>query len=107
MANIRSDATFATLFSLGCTHWHVGVDQCVWGYLWSWAENQVLAAVKAVPLGQSAGQRMLDGLIAQDPASRAERGGARMSDERIGSAAPMHLIASAAHETQYTRLFRS
>ena len=101
----RSDATFATLFSLGCTHWHVGVDQCAWGYLWTWAENQVLAAVKAVPLGQSAGQRMLDALIAQIP--QVAHKAATLDDESIGSAAPMHLIASAAHETQYTRLFRS
>jgi urease accessory protein len=101
----RSDATFATLFSLGCTHWGVVADQCAWGYLWTWAENQVLAAVKAVPLGQSAGQRMLDALISRIPLV-AERA-ATLEDEDIGSSAPMHLIASAAHETQYTRLFRS
>lgn len=101
----RADAPFATTFALGCTHWHVGVDQCVWGYLWAWAENQVLAAVKAVPLGQSAGQRMLDALIAQIP--HVARDASALDDEQIGSAAPMHLIASAAHETQYTRLFRS
>ena len=101
----RTDATFATTFALGCVHWHVGADQCAWGYLWTWAENQVLAAVKAVPLGQSAGQRMLDALIAQIP--QVARDASALEDEHIGSAAPMHLIASAAHETQYTRLFRS
>jgi urease accessory protein len=101
----RPDATFATLFALGCSHWGIGADQCAWGYLWTWAENQVLAAVKAVPLGQSAGQRMLDALITRVPhiAQRA----ATLPDEEIGSSAPLHLIASAAHETQYTRLFRS
>ncbi len=31
-------------------------------YAWAWAENQVLAAVKLIPLGQSAGQRMLHAL---------------------------------------------
>ncbi len=101
----RSDATFATLFTLGCVHWGVGVNQCAWGYLWTWAENQVLAAVKSVPLGQSAGQRMLDALIARIPL--VARSAAGMQDAQIGSAAPIHLIASAAHETQYTRLFRS
>ena len=101
----RPDATFATLFALGCTHWHVGADECAWGYLWTWAENQVLAAVKAVPLGQSAGQRMLDALIGRIP--QVAQNAATLLDEDIGSAAPMHLIASAAHETQYTRLFRS
>jgi len=101
----RSDATFAGLFALGCTRWGVGINECVYGYLWTWAENQVLAAVKAVPLGQSAGQRMLDALIRKIPAIAARA--ATMNDDAIGSAAPMHLIASAAHETQYTRLFRS
>jgi urease accessory protein len=101
----RPDATFATLFALACSHWRIGVDQCAWGYLWTWAENQVLAAVKTVPLGQTAGQRMLDALIAQIPP--VARSAAKLEAENIGSAAPMHLIASAAHETQYTRLFRS
>ena len=101
----RLDATFATLFTLGCVHWGVGADPCAWGYLWTWAENQVLASVKAVPLGQSAGQRMLDALIAQIPV--VARSAVGLEDEQIGSAAPTHLIASAAHETQYTRLFRS
>jgi urease accessory protein len=101
----RPDATFATLFTFGCVHWGVGAKACASGYLWTWAENQVLAAVKAMPLGQTAGQRMLDALIALIP-SVAESA-ALLEDEQIGSAAPMHLIASAAHETQYTRLFRS
>jgi urease accessory protein len=101
----RPDATFATLFALGCVHWRIGADQSTWGYLWTWAENQVLAAVKAVPLGQTAGQRMLDALIAQIP--QVAQTAATLEDEEIGSAAPMHLLASAAHETQYTRLFRS
>jgi len=102
---MRSDATFATLFALGCVRWGIGKPESAWGYLWSWAENETLAAVKAVPLGQSAGQRMLDALIAQIPAVAANA--ASLSDEQIGTSAPMHFIASAAHETQYTRLFRS
>jgi urease accessory protein len=101
----RSDATFATLFALAGARWGVGKAECTWGYLWAWAENQTLAAVKAVPLGQSAGQRMLDALIAQIPGLAADA--SSLSDEQIGTAAPMHFIASAAHETQYTRLFRS
>ncbi len=75
----RSDATFATLFTLGCVRWGVGVSECVYGYLWTWAENQVLAAVKAVPLGQSAGQRMLDSLIRKIPAIAARA--ATMTDD--------------------------
>jgi urease accessory protein len=101
----RADATFATLFALACTRWGINAYDAACGYLWTWAENQVLAAVKTVPLGQSAGQRMLHVLIADIPA--VVDNARTLSDDAIGSAAPLHLIASAAHETQYTRLFRS
>ncbi len=101
----REDTSFATMFALASVHWGITEHPCACGYLWSWAENQVLAAVKSVPLGQSAGQRMLDALIRDIPQIATQA--AKLSDDDIGSSAPLHLIASAAHETQYTRLFRS
>lgn len=74
-------------------------------YGWSWLENQVLAALKAVPLGQSAGQRLLAALTAvlagiipdvlQTPAGA------------LANWTPGLALASAGHETQYSRLFRS
>ena len=74
-------------------------------YLWSWAENQIMAAVKAVPLGQSAGQRLLLALgpIVAGHASRAET----IGDDAMGNLAPGLALLSAQHETQYSRLFRS
>jgi urease accessory protein len=74
-------------------------------YLWSWLENQVIAAIKAVPLGQVAGQRMLLALGERiaEVAARA----ASVPDDEIVSFAPGLALASARHETQYTRLFRS
>ena len=74
-------------------------------YLWSWAENQVLAAVKAIPLGHSAGQRMLVALgpIVAHRAAAAEA----IGDDDLGNFAPGLALLSARHETQYTRLFRS
>lgn len=101
----RTDATFASVFTLACNRWGIDAHAAAYGYLWTWAENQVLAAVKTVPLGQSAGQRMLHALIADIPAIVANA--RTLTDEDIGSAAPLQLVASAAHETQYTRLFRS
>jgi urease accessory protein len=101
----RADATFATLFALACTRWNIEAHEAACGYVWAWAENQTLAALKTVPLGQSAGQRILHALIKDIPIIVADAHD--MSDDDIGSAAPMHLVASAAHETQYTRLFRS
>lgn len=72
-------------------------------YLWAWTENQVMAAVKLVPLGQSAGQRLLLKLAAAI-ALHAE---ASPQDDALANFAPGLALASSAHETQYSRLFRS
>ena len=74
-------------------------------YLWSWLENQVLAAVKVVPLGQVAGQKMLLALGKKIPG--VVDAAAAMDDDDVTSFAPGLALASARHETQYSRLFRS
>ena len=99
------DATHATLFALAAARWQIAAVDAASGYLWGWCENQVLAAIKLVPLGQSAGQRLLGALIEEIPGI-VERA-ARIDDEDIGIATPMQGIASCRHETQYSRLFRS
>jgi urease accessory protein len=75
------------------------------GYVASWLENQVLAAIKSVPLGQIAGQRILFALSARIPAVVERARGLR--DDDVTSFAPGFAQASARHETQYSRLFRS
>ena len=102
---IDARPAFATLFALAAVRWNIATEETLSGYLWSWSENQVLAAVKLVPLGQSAGQRLLHRLIDEMPAlvDRA----VTICDEEIGSGTVSQRIASALHETQYTRLFRS
>lgn len=70
-----------------------------------WAENQVQAAVRAVPLGQSAGQRILGALAGAIPA--AVDAALATADDTRQSFAPMLAVLSARHETQYSRLFRS
>ena len=93
------------------------------GYLWTWAENQVLVAVKAVPLGQSAGQRALLAigskiaeLAAQVDSGAAGTNGSDgtgangrddLSGEGYSNFSPGLAILSSRHETQYSRLFRS
>jgi len=101
----RGRPAFATLFALACARWGIGRRETLAGYMWSWTENQVLAAVRLVPLGQTAGQRLLQRLSGGIP-SLLERALA-VSDEQIGSSAISQLLASSLHETQYTRLFRS
>ena len=86
--------------------WRIDPDAALCAYLWSWAENQVMAAVKLVPLGQTAGQRMLAALSPTLPAlaSDAIR---RADTSDWENFTPALTLASSLHETQYTRLFRS
>ncbi|OYU88761.1 MAG: urease accessory protein UreF [Burkholderiales bacterium PBB5] len=73
-----------------------------------WCENMVQAAIKAVPLGQSAGQRLLATLSDALPAVvDAALALAQQGDRARQSFAPMLAIQSARHEAQYSRLFRS
>ena len=102
---LDADASFATLFGLAACRWSIPATDTLCGYLWTWTENQVLAAIKLVPLGQSAGQRLLHRLGQSMPelVSVAEN----IRDEDIGVSVVRPLLASALHESQYTRLFRS
>src|SRR5437660_7861982 len=92
-----------TAFACAARAWGIASREAAVAYLWSWLENQVLAAVKAVPLGQTAAQEMLLRLgerlapIAQ----------AQVEEAQWSNFAPGLAFLSAGHETQYSRLFRS
>jgi len=77
----------------------------VHGFLHALAANWISAGVRLIPLGQTAGQRVLAAL---EPAARttAERA-LQASLDDLGSATLRADIASMRHEAQYTRLFRS
>jgi urease accessory protein len=92
-------------YALAARAMAVPTPDAVTAYLWSWLENQVLAAMKTIPLGQVAGQKMLLALGAAIPAVVA--GAQLVPDDDITSFAPGLAIASARHEVQYSRLFRS
>lgn len=98
-------ASYASVFGFACCRWNVPHHDALTAYAWIWAENQALGAVKLVPLGQRAGQRIVHRLAAEVPpiVSRARC----LSDEDLGVRSVMQGLASALHETQYTRLFRS
>ena len=68
-------------------------------------ENQVMAALKAVPLGQQAGQRLFARLIPR--LAEVIDGCEAMAPEAWSNFAPGFALASSWHETQYSRLFRS
>ena len=99
------EPSFPCAYSFAAVQWQIDPREALLAYFWSWLENQVMAALKAVPLGQTDGQRMLLALSA----SLADLVDAAiaMDDEDIGSFAPGLALASSRHESQYSRLFRS
>jgi urease accessory protein len=97
--------TFAYVWTGVATAWDIPPAEALTAWLWSWAENQVMAALKAVPLGQAAGQRILLKIGGRIPAV-VERAMA-LDDDNYSNFAPGFAIACARHETQYSRLFRS
>jgi len=99
------EISFPAAFAFAVGSWNLPSSPGLSTYLWSWAENQVMAALKCVPLGQTDGQRMLLAIGERLPAIIARA--ATLSDEEIGMFAPRLAILSSRHETQYSRLFRS
>lgn len=97
--------SFPLAYACATSVWTIPVQSSLHAFLWSWAENQVSAAMKAVPLGQVAGQRMLLEISMKIPI--AVRTAMQIDDDAISNFAPGLSIASSRHETQYSRLFRS
>jgi urease accessory protein len=101
----HSDATLATLFSLAAVRWQISKSDAITGYLWGWLENQVLCAVKLIPLGQVAGQQLLKKTAEQLPALVQQS--LDINNDEIGGSVFGLALASSRHEMQYSRLFRS
>ena len=96
---------WVSVFSLAAYRWQINESNMLVGYVWSWLENQIAAAIKLVPLGQTQGQILLQKIADAIPAT-VERA-IQLGDDEIGALAPAMAIASCKHETQYSRLFRS
>jgi urease accessory protein len=99
------EVAFPTVWAGIAAAWKLEPAAALTAYLWSWAENQVMAALKAVPLGQAAGQRLLADLGARLPAIA--EAALTLPEAAWSNFTPAFAIASARHETQYSRLFRS
>lgn len=97
--------TFPYVWSCAAAAWQIPLQDALTAWLWSWAENQTMAALKAVPLGQAAGQRILQEIGRRIPAV-VERA-LTLAETDYSNFAPGFAIACCNHETQYTRLFRS
>ena len=97
--------TYPVAFALAASTGQAGVHDIVLACAFGWAENMTQAAIKAVPLGQSAGQRILARLAGLIP--QAVEQALRLGDADRQAFAPMLAILSSQHEVQYSRLFRS
>ena len=105
LAALAPSPTWPIAFALATARAEASAAQALHASLFGWAENMVQAALKAVPLGQLAGQRILQALVERMPALVEQA--LAMTDDDMQSFSPMLGIASARHETQYSRLFRS
>lgn len=99
------DASYPMAFALAASLTGASAKDALLAYTFGWAENMVQAAIKSVPLGQNAGQRILARLTADIPA--AVEHALALPDGERQAFSPMLAILSARHEHQYSRLFRS
>jgi urease accessory protein len=100
-----AEPSFPAAFAYAATQWKIEAEAALQAYLWAWLENQVMAAVKAIPLGQTDGQWIL--LSLGDLLPSMVKNAMNMQDQDLENFAPGLAILSSRHETQYSRLFRS
>ena len=105
------DVPDANEYSLICLYGWVAAryelpeDWLISGILWSWLENQMIVAAKAIPLGQNSLQNILAELKPQ--ISECVDQALESLSIDSSSTVPLLSILSAQHEAQYSRLFRS
>lgn len=102
---LPTHAGYVTLFAYTAHLRGVSVRQTLLGFAWAWLENQLAVACKALPLGHTAAQRVIEQLrpALVETINRA----LTLEDDELGPVLPGLALASALHETQYSRLFRS
>lgn len=98
-------ATWPVAFAQAAAAIPADARQVLLAFAFGWAENMMQAAIKSVPLGQAAGQRILQRLAGEIPA--AVDHALALGDADRQAFTPMLAILSAQHESQYSRLFRS
>jgi urease accessory protein len=102
---LTEQCNFAVAFAIAAAHWHIERDSAVIGYLQTWTTNMISAGVKLIPLGQTAGQRLLWDL--QSTIEEVARAAATIGDDDLAVSNWGQALVSMQHETQYSRLFRS
>ncbi|HZE90466.1 MAG TPA: urease accessory protein UreF [Rhizobacter sp.] len=102
---LKPAPTWPVAFALAAAQTGAPLRDALLSFAFGWAENMVQAALKSVPLGQAAGQRVLAALTAAIPDVVSQS--IQLSDADRQAFTPMLGIVSAQHEMQYSRLFRS
>jgi urease accessory protein len=102
---IGAECNLAIAFAIAAGLGSIDERATVLGYLHSWASNLVSAGVKLIPLGQTAGQQLVMNLGASIEATSDRV--LILPDDQLFSCSWGLSLASMAHETQYSRLFRS
>ncbi|MEH2038799.1 urease accessory protein UreF [Nostoc sp.] len=102
---VGNPCNYAIAFGIAVAHWEISIQAALLAYLHSWASNLITAGVKLIPLGQTAGQRLLLDLQPLLSAAALEILG--LEDDQLACCSWGLSLASMQHETQYTRLFRS
>jgi urease accessory protein len=105
LGGLKPAPTWPVAHALALARSGAPLRQALLAHGFGWAENMVQAALKAVPLGQSAGQRILATLVEALPAAVEQA--LTLDDAQRQAHTPMLAILSARHEAQYSRLFRS
>jgi urease accessory protein len=102
---VKKQYGFVPVYAQLCGRLGLNAADVLTAYTFTVLENQVLAVVKTVPLGQMSGQRILWHVhtLVPDVIERA----LLLEDSQMSSALPQYAMLSMAHETQYSRLFRS
>jgi len=103
--NALAQPAFPTIYAAQAVAWGISPEDALHGYAWGWLENQASACMKAIPLGQVAGQKIVLAMGEKLPDVVAFA--MRLPDHEISNFNPLLSIAGCLHETQYSRLFRS
>ena len=99
------EPSFPAAFAFAVSSWRIDPHAALQAYLWAWLENQAMAAVKSVPLGQTEAQAMM--LRLGDRLAKIAGEVEKLEDHELANFTPSLAMLSSRHETQYSRLFRS
>lgn len=97
--------SYPLMFALAGKHWNIPLADLLLGYAWAWCENQIVVAMKVIPLGQTHGQQLIQSLMPK--MNEAVLIAMNLEDDDLGRVCPGQVMASSLHEQQYSRLFRS